>query len=31
MTSNPAYPFEQKIDYINGAFIPVKEIQSKKY
>lgn len=31
MTSNPAYPFEQKIDYLNGAFIPVKEIQSKKY
>ena len=31
MTSNPAYPFEQKIDYNNGAFIPVKEIQSKKY
>lgn len=31
LTSNPAYPFEQKIDYINGAFIPVREIQSKKY
>ncbi|WP_027381193.1 hypothetical protein [Chryseobacterium daeguense] len=31
LTSNPAYPFEQKIDYINGAFIPIKEIQSKKY
>ena len=31
MTSNPAYPFEQKIDYLNGAFIPIKEIQSKKY
>lgn len=31
LASNPAYPFEQKIDYINGAFIPIKEIQSKKY
>ncbi|MGH1519624.1 hypothetical protein [Chryseobacterium sp. JK1] len=30
-TSNPAYPFEQKIDYLNGAFIPIREIQSKKY
>ncbi|UOU99676.1 hypothetical protein MUU74_06900 [Chryseobacterium daecheongense] len=31
IASNPAYPFEQKIDYINGGFIPIKEIQSKKY
>jgi hypothetical protein len=31
LASNPAYPFEQKIDYLNGAFIPIKEIQSKKY
>ncbi len=31
ISSNPAYPFEQKIDYINGGFIPIKEIQSKRY
>lgn len=31
IASNPAYPFEQKIDYINGGFIPMKEIQSKRY
>lgn len=31
ISSNPAYPFEQKIDYLNGGFIPVKEIHSKRY
>ncbi|WP_223601545.1 hypothetical protein [Chryseobacterium sp. GVT01B] len=29
--SNPAYPFEMKIDYFNGGFIPIKEIQNKNY
>lgn len=31
LTSNPAFPFEQKIDYMSGAFIPIQEISSKKY
>ncbi|WBV54839.1 hypothetical protein PFY10_11335 [Chryseobacterium daecheongense] len=26
-SSSSAYPFELKIDYLNGAFIPIKEIQ----
>ncbi|QXU47657.1 hypothetical protein KYG33_12640 [Chryseobacterium sp. D764] len=29
--SNPAYPFEMKIDYFNGGFVPIKEIQNKNY
>ncbi|REC78760.1 hypothetical protein [Chryseobacterium rhizosphaerae] len=29
--TNPAYPFEMKINYFNGGFIPVKEIQNKRY
>lgn len=29
--TNPAYPFEMKIDYFNGGFIPIKEIQNKNY
>nr|WP_315025757.1 hypothetical protein [uncultured Chryseobacterium sp.] len=28
--TNPAYPFEMKIDYFNGGFIPIKEIQTKR-
>ncbi|MCJ7933569.1 MAG: hypothetical protein MUW56_08000 [Chryseobacterium sp.] len=31
LMTNPAYPFEMKIDYFNGGFIPVKEIQNKNY
>lgn len=29
--TNPAYPFEMKIDYFNGGFVPIKEIQNKNY
>ncbi|WP_126652552.1 hypothetical protein [Chryseobacterium aureum] len=29
--SNPAYPFEMKIDYFNGGFVPIREIQNKNY
>lgn len=28
--SNPITPFEMKIDYFNGDFIPIREVQSKK-
>lgn len=28
-TVNPLVPYEQKIDYFNGNFIPVREIQNK--
>ncbi|WP_160135863.1 hypothetical protein [Chryseobacterium sp. c4a] len=29
-TVNPLIPYEQKIDYFNGNFIPVREIENKK-
>ncbi|AZB09765.1 hypothetical protein EG344_13560 [Chryseobacterium sp. G0162] len=29
-TSNPIAPFEMKIDYFNGDFIPIKEVENKR-
>ncbi|WP_419488621.1 hypothetical protein [Chryseobacterium bernardetii] len=29
-TANPITPFEMKIDYFNGDFIPIREVESKK-
>ncbi|MBP2617094.1 hypothetical protein [Chryseobacterium jejuense] len=29
-TSNPITPFEIKIDYFNGDFIPIREVQNKR-
>lgn len=29
-TSNPITPFEMKIDYFNGDFIPIREIENKR-
>lgn len=29
-TSNPIIPFEMKIDYFNGDFIPIREAETKK-
>ncbi|OCA80247.1 hypothetical protein BBH99_16190 [Chryseobacterium contaminans] len=29
-TANPITPFEMKIDYFNGDFIPIKEVENKR-